>query len=584
MAVENDTAAILIVDDREENLFALAALLEECEADVHRASSGNDALAQMLKKDFALVLLDVQMPIMDGFEVAELMRLNERTRYLPIIFVTAISKEQRYIFKGYETGAVDFLSKPIEAQILTSKVNVFLDLWHQKRKLIKVLAEKEKLEEKLRQQAEFDLLTGLPNRVLFHDRLLQAIHLSQRTNNPGALMFVDLDRFKWVNDNLGHEAGDQLLIQVAERLLACVRKTDTVARIGGDEFTVILQNVAPNSLAELIAKKIVKALARPFALEAGQGDISASIGITLFPKDSEDVGEIMQNADAAMYLAKESGRNGFKFFTQEMNNSADKRLALGDRLQAALEREEFVLHYLPKVDLYSGKITGMEALVRWEKSGEGTILPNNFIPLAEEKGLIVELDRWVLETACRQNQQWNSAGFKHLVLSVNISAKLFNDKDRLLSAIDEVLESTGLVPENLELEIKENVAMGAAETEQNILAAISERGVGVAIDDFGCGFTSFALLKGLAVNSIKIDRSFIKNLPQDSTDHAVTTAMVSVGKKLSLAVVAERVETSAQLELLKENGCMAMQGYYFSHPLPADECTKILSAGKILVS
>ena len=314
-----EQARLLIVDDLEQNLTALEALLEDCGAEVHRAKSGNDALASMLKHDFALVLLDVQMPGMDGFETAELMRLNPRTRKVPIIFVTAISKEQRYVFKGYEAGAVDYLAKPIDPVILRSKVGVFLELWRSRQQLAVALAETEKLSEKLRQQAQFDYLTGLPNRNLFQDRLSRATLLSQRNKDAGALMFIDLDRFKWINDTLGHEAGDQVLVQVAERLQSCVRKSDTVARLGGDEFTVILQNLNDGALAARIAGNIIHALADPFDLGGKKVSVSGSVGITIFPQDASDMMELLDHADSAMYQAKKAGRNAYRFYAPESN-------------------------------------------------------------------------------------------------------------------------------------------------------------------------------------------------------------------------------------------------------------------------
>jgi len=311
---------ILIVDDLEQNLIALEALLEDCGAQIQRAFNGNEALSLMLKNEYALVLLDVQMPGMDGFETAELMRLNAKTKYIPIIFITAISKEKQFVFKGYQAGAVDYLSKPIEPMFLQSKVKVFLELWRKRQELAEALSENKILTEKLKHQAQFDALTGLPNRFLFQDRLERAIFNSDRTQTSGALLFLDLDRFKYVNDTFGHEAGDKLLVQVANRLQISVRKSDTVARLGGDEFTVILQNLQGDLDVEIIAKSIIEVMAETFDLDGNEVKISASIGIALFPKDSANIKELLVNADAAMYHAKAGGRNAFLFYTPEMNN------------------------------------------------------------------------------------------------------------------------------------------------------------------------------------------------------------------------------------------------------------------------
>jgi len=308
---------ILIVDDLQQNLVALEALLEDCRAEIHQASSGNDALSLMLRHDYALVLLDVQMPGMDGFETAELMRLNSKTQHTPIIFVTAISKEKQYVFKGYESGAVDYLLKPIDPIILKSKVNVFLELWRSRYELKKALDANKALSETLLHQAQHDALTDLPNRFLLLDRLEQAVLMTVRNESAGALMFIDLDRFKYVNDTYGHDAGDQLLIQVSQRLLDCVRQTDTVARLGGDEFTIIIQNLQNSQFVNQMAQKIIEQLSKPFDLNGNIANISASIGITLFPKDSSDTKALMVYADKAMYQAKAAGRNTMVLFQAE---------------------------------------------------------------------------------------------------------------------------------------------------------------------------------------------------------------------------------------------------------------------------
>ncbi len=572
---------ILIVDDRAENLVALEALLEDCAATVHKASSGNEALSLMLKQEYALVLLDVQMPEMDGFEVAELMRRHERTAHIPIIFVTAISKEQRYVFKGYEVGAVDYLFKPLDPVILRGKVNIFLDLWRQKNLLVAALAEKERLEKKLKQQAEFDLLTQLPNRVLFQDRLQQAILMCERSEVPGALMFIDLDRFKFVNDTMGHEAGDQLLIQAANRIGACIRKSDTVARFGGDEFTVILQNVYHESLAELVARKILNELANPFDLLGKAVHISGSVGISIFPNDSIDTEELLKNADTAMYQAKNSGRNAFRFFVQDMNIYANERMTLEEQLRASFDNDSFILHYQPKVDLFSGKILGIEALVRWEKPGVGLVFPDEFIPLVEEIGLIDKLGQWVLETACRQNRKWNVNGFPNLRVSVNISAKQFNGRNSLIKIVKKILDATGLVPENLELEITESTVMENVDIGLETLEELKAMGVNIAVDDFGTGYSSLSTLKQFPIQTLKIDKTFVRDMTHDSDDSAIVSAIISMANKLSMSVIAEGVETLEQLEVLKKDGCDEIQGYYFSSPLPLEECTKMLEANKL---
>lgn len=573
---------ILIVDDREENLVAIELLLQDCDAQLHRALSGNEALALMLKQDFAMILLDIQMPGMDGFEVAELMRLNEKTRHLPIIFVTAISAEQKHVFKGYEVGAVDFLFKPIEPKILLSKVNIFLNLWNQKRRLAEALAENEQISKKLKRQAEYDSLTGLPNRTLFYDRLKQAILSSDRSDKVCALMFIDLDHFKWVNDSLGHDAGDKLLVEVAKRLQECVRKSDTVARLGGDEFTVIIKDLACYTSVEQVANKILKALATPFYLHHKVVHISGSIGITFCPSDSTKLEELLKNADTAMYQAKSSGRNTFRYFTRQMNIYIDKRMNLESLLRTAIERDEFRLHYQPKVDLTTGLIIGAEALVRWERPDVGLVYPDEFIPFAEEVGLISSITKWVLETACKQNQSWHAAGFENLRMSVNISSSELDDKKGLVRNVGEILSTTGMLPQNLELEITEHTVMGKLDIALETLKELKKMGIHISLDDFGTGYSSLAVLKKFPIKTLKIDKSFIRDLSTDLDDSAIVSAIIAMASKLSLSVTAEGVETEDQLNFLKNHGCHEMQGYYFSRPVPAERYVEMLKSGKSL--
>ncbi len=567
---------ILIVDDLEQNLIALEALLEDCNAEIHRATTGTEALATLLKHDFALVLLDVQMPGMDGFEVAELMRLNAHTRHIPIIFVTAISKEQRYVFKGYQAGAVDYLAKPIDPVVLRSKVNVFLELWRNRQELAEVLAEKVRLSEKLRQQAQFDALTGLPNRALFLDRLRQAMLMTGRSRCTEALMFIDLDRFKLVNDTLGHEAGDKLLVQVAQRLLGCVRKTDTVARMGGDEFTVILQNLAEGMLVENIANNIIRSLAATFDLEGEKVDISASIGITLFPQDSTDSKKLLINADSAMYQAKEAGCNTFRFFTPEMNARLQETVTLEKQLITALERDEFTLHYQPQVDLTRGRIVGVEALVRWEQPDGQLVYPNDFIPLSERSGLITLLGKWVLRHACLQTRKWLDAGHGPLRIGVNISARHLNARANLLHTVREVLDESGIGADSLALEITETAVMVDMDSALETLERLRGMGVKIALDDFGTGHSSLSVLKRFPIQTIKIDKSFVRDLSVDEDDAAIVSAIVSIAHKLGLRVVAEGVEEPAQLAFLEQEGCHEVQGFHFSRPLSAEDCTVLL--------
>lgn len=573
---------ILLVDDRSTKLVDLGVISEDCGAQLHWAVSGNDALALMLKHEFALVILATQLPDMDGFKVAEMMRMNGKNRVVPIIFVTANKHEQQYVFNDYAVGTVDFLFHPVDPQVLRNKVKIFLDLWTQRCKLDHALEENRRISEQLKQQVEFDALTGLPNRALFQDRLRQTILDSERLGNFGALMFIDLDRFKWVNDSMGHDAGDELLVQVAQRLQESVRKSDTISRLGGDEFTVIIKNLTDTADIDVVAKKILKSLDAPFLLNRQEIHISGSIGVTLFPVDSSEPKQLQKNADTAMYEAKAAGRNAYRYFTPEMNAYIKQRMELEAQLRNALEREEFCLHYQPKIDLGSGKITGVEALIRWQQPGEGLVYPDKFIPLAEEVGLIMPISKWVLKTACRQSHQWQSEGFDNLRMSINISPRQLDDKKSLLDDFQMNISEFQIDPDCLELELTENLVMEKLSVAMEILEELNSLGIHLAIDDFGTGYSSLAYLKQFPIKTLKIDKSFIRNLTVGSNDSAIVSAIIAMAQKLSLSVVAEGVETREQLDFLKSNGCTEVQGYYFSKPVTAEEFTELLSDPSLL--
>ncbi|HJX17508.1 MAG TPA: EAL domain-containing protein [Acidiferrobacterales bacterium] len=447
--------------------------------------------------------------------------------------------------------------------------------------VISDITERQQAQERLNYLAFYDTLTGLPNRLLLLDRIRQTTLESRRHERLVAILYLDLDRFKLVNDTLGHDAGDQLLKDVAGRLTGCVRPGDTVARLGGDEFTVVLANVAHVDDVGRVAQKVIDAFAQPFQLAGQELFMSPSIGITLYPFDDTDPGALLKNADAAMYHAKDSGRNTFRFFTADLNTRAARRLDLETALRYALEREEFVLHYQPQVDLTSGRIIGLEALVRWQRPGTGLVSPLDFIPLAEETGLIVPIGEWVLRTACAQNKAWQEAGLPALNMSVNVAARQFQQQD-LAEIVARVLQDTGLDARWLTLEITESTVMRDAGAAITALQEIGSLGVGLSVDDFGTGYSSLSYLKRFPLNCLKIDKSFIDDITTDPDDAAITTAIISMAGSLEIMVVAEGVETLAQLNFLRARGCDAMQGYYFSKPLPAAAFATLLAGGKCL--
>ena len=437
------------------------------------------------------------------------------------------------------------------------------------------ITEQKQVEEKIRHMAHHDALTQLPNRVLLHDRIGQAIAQAQRNDQAMALLFIDLDRFKTVNDSLGHPVGDKLLQVVAGRLLACTRASDTVARIGGDEFVVLLGDLDRPEAARHVAQKVLDSLSEPVTVDGHELKITPSVGICAYPHDGQDVETLMRNADIAMYHAKQMGRNNFQFFTQIMNDVAQQRLLLENDLRYAVERGEFILHYQPQLDLKTGGIVGFEALVRWRHPQRGMVAPSEFIPAAEETGLIGPIGEWVLREACTQARAWQKAGHPQLQVAVNCSAKQFQHEG-FVETVGRILRETGMPAARLELEITESVIIHHSEEVNARFQALEDMGVRISIDDFGTGYSSLSYLKRLAIHQLKIDQSFVRDISSDPDDAAIVSAIIAIAHSLDLDVVAEGVETAEQLAFLRSLGCDSAQGYFFSRPVPADEFEKLM--------
>lgn len=715
MLLENKKANILVVDDNAGKRLALLSALEPLGQNCVTAESGRDALRCLLGQEFAVILLDVQMPGMDGFETARLIRSRQQSEATPIIFVTAYSRGETDMMEGYSLGAVDFIFTPIIPEILRAKISVFVELYqkiqairqHEERlenlveqrtaaltaeiaerrqaevairklsgaiervadsifitdvngvieyvnsafvlitgyereeaigqspRLVKSgnhdeqfyrhiweallrgevyrnvivnrrkdgrlyheaititpltdpegrithfissgkdMSESIQAQERLHHLAHHDSLTGLPNRALFVERLKHVLQRAERRNRAVGVMFLDMDRFKMVNDTLGHEAGDRLLQAMAARLLSCVREGDTIARFGGDEFAGLLDDVAsPEDVAPIVGK-FLEALAPPFVIDGHELFVGGSIGVSLYPDDGTDPQTLMKNADTAMYSAKQQGGNTSAFYFAGMNEHAMARLNLETGLRRALDRQEFILHYQPQIDLKHGGVVGFESLIRWERGGSDVVSPMEFIPLLEETGLIVAVGEWMLRTACMQHHAWQAAGLPPLRMAVNISSRQFGGKE-LEQTLQRVMRDPPMPAEFLELEITESILMKNAEQDVVALRRLSAMGVRFAIDDFGTGYSSLAYLKRFPIDILKIDKAFVRDIANDGDDAAIVRAIITMAHSLGIQTLAEGVETREQAEFLRAQGCDYAQGYYFSPPLPGDRVVDFL--------
>src|SRR5208282_5093746 len=445
-------------------------------------------------------------------------------------------------------------------------------------RIASIAIQRNRAEDRIQFMANHDALTGLPNRTLLEDRLSQSLLYAQRYDRWATVVFIDLDNFKVINDSLGHNAGDELLKTVASRMVDCVRATDTVVRLGGDEFVVLLLD-QPKNIDAISAtiQKLASAVAKPVNLDGHELRITTSMGIANYPCDGADADTLLANADAAMYRVKEAGRDNFRFYTPELNTKVHEKFLLQEQLRNAVARSEFVLFYQPQVDLRSARVFAVEALIRWKHPTLGLVPPLKFIPIAEATGLIVPMGEWVLREACRQNKAWQEAGLPFINVSVNVSARQFSDKN-LFAKVVSALRDSGLEAKYLELELTESLIM------QNVRQAIATMkqlqglGIQLSIDDFGTGYSSLSALKTFPVARLKIDKSFISSLPVHDHDKAVASAMISLGQKLNLRVIAEGVESDEQVTFLRAHNCDEMQGYHFSRPIPAEAITEMLAA------
>jgi diguanylate cyclase (GGDEF)-like protein len=571
-------AKILVVDDTRANLVALQVLLKPVEADIVIVESGAQALLSAAEntEHIALILLDVQMPVMDGFEVARLLHENKNTRSIPIIFITA-NQDDAQIEKAYLSGAVDYIQKPIRKTALISKVRVFLDLWRLRHGLEVEIDQRRAAEHRVEHLATHDPLTNLSNRRGLYEELNELIYRSQRYKYSSAVIYVDLDGFKHVNDHFGHEAGDRLLTQVADNFKRIVRQTDSVARIGGDEFIVLITDIDGETSLITKIESLLSEASRPLQFNQHKIATGASIGIALYPEHGDNAETLLHHADQAMYQAKNQGKNTFRFFSEEINIKAHRQRELQDNLRNALPNNEFDVYFQPIVNASSGEVVSAEALLRWHSANLGQVFPDEFIPAAESAGLIPDLGCWVLKKAIATGADWYERFGVQLRIAVNASSIQFRN-NLLFDTIKEQIDSHAWNPNFLEVEITEGLLLDDSPEVNTYINAISNCGVRLSVDDFGTGFSALSYLKNYPVSTAKIDRSFIVDLPGDKENEVLVQAIIAMAHGLRLEVIAEGVETAEQWEYLRLLDCDFVQGYYFGKPMPQADFENFLIA------
>lgn len=573
LPADDSLAQVLIVDDDRSTRRTLRHTLQRDGFHVQEAADGAQALAMLASFQPDVILMDAMMPVMDGFTACARMQQLPQGGDIPVLMITAL-QDNASVEKAFAAGASDYIPKPIHYAVLSQRV----------RRII----EGNRAEKRIRHLAYNDVLTNLPNRTLFFDLLAERISHAESSQQQLGVLFMDLDRFKYVNDNLGHHIGDRLLQAVAQRVRQTVRDDDTVARLGGDEFTVVLDQLDSPAAAASAAQNIVRALSAPFPIDGNDIYVTASVGIAMYPHDGRDVATLVKHADSAMYRAKRTN-SGFQFYEASMELSISEHVRLeSDLRHALLQGHQLEVYYQPQARLDDGRIIGMEALLRWHHPLRGLIAPDQFIPLAEETGLIIPIGEWVLRSACQQLQNWRVEGLADLRVAVNLSVRQLLQKN-FSSTVAAILAETGLPPAMLELEITESTLMENAQDTLATLHSLHALGVRLSIDDFGTGYSSLSYLKRFPVDILKIDRSFVLDVPQDSDDMAIVSAIIALAHSLRLEVVAEGVETEAQLAFLRTRDCDLLQGYFLSPALPAQQCAELLRAqrshsGAILVA
>ncbi|MBD2297889.1 EAL domain-containing protein [Nostoc sp. FACHB-87] len=591
--LDPDKKDILIIDDKADNLRVLSSLLARKGYNVRKALNWQMALTACQTVLPDLILLDIMMPEVDGYEVCRRFKSWDLTADIPVIFISALDDVFDKI-KGFRLGGVDYITKPFEFEEVVVRVQNQLELrqarleilrlnteleqrvksrtWELENALQKLQREiisRQQLQDKLLDIVLHDALTGLPNRVLFLRQLGKALNLAREDKNYHfAVLYLDCDRFKVVNDSLGHLVGDELLIAIARRLQSCLNPGDTLARLGGDEFGILLENISDINSAIQVAELMLQELSMTFKLSRYEVFMNASIGINWGCKDYEKPEYLLRDADTAMYRAKAQGKASYKVFDPAMYQEAIQLLEIENDLRRAIERRELIIYYQPIITLSTGQITGFEALVRWQHPVRGLMAPTEFIPIAEETGLINEIDIWVLQSACQQLRLWQEHPNipKNLTMSVNLSARLFTQAN-LINQIDQIIHDTKVNPKNLELEITESVIMENTHAVRSMIEEIKQRNVKLVMDDFGTGYSSLSYIHSLPLDSLKIDKSFITRMQFYQDNLGLVPTIISIAKSMNMTVIAEGVETQEQLVKLRSLNCDFAQGFLFSQPL-----------------
>ena len=545
---------VVLADDDPSIRLMVRHVLESEDFDIVEASDGLEAIKAVEKHHPALILLDAVMPGIDGFTTCQQIKEKGHTD-IPVMMITGLDDDAS-VERAYEVGAIDFITKPIKWAVLKHRVKSVVS---------KVIAER-----KVQLLAYQDSLTSLPNRLLFADRLEQAVVRSERSRTSMALMLIDIDDFKLVNDSFGHDAGDKLIKAVGQLISKSLRRADTIARLGGDEFAVIIEGIESAEDAISIADNLTTILEHNVRLDDQETYTSASIGIAVYPDDGKDARTLLKNADTAMFRAKESGRHCFQFYKPEMSVSAMERLELENSLKAAFESDEFVIHYQPVIDIHKNEISCVEALLRWQHPEKGMIQPEEFVDVIEDCGLIIALGEWMINSVCKQIRLWQDAGLKEQNVSINLAARQFTEQD-LVAVFKQAIAEYDIDASSLAVEITELTLIDNLGEVESTLKKLREMGMKVLLDDFGTGYASLAYLKEFPVDIVKIDRDFVAGIPDNREDSAIVEAISGLTRGLRLALLAEGVENERQLDMLKGLGCQYGQGYYWSKAIPGDE-------------